>query len=137
MYSNILVPVAFDDGADDKVRRAAEIARLLAAEGARITLLHVMERVPSYAISYLPADYVAQARKAVEAELSALAADLPGGEGVVIDGHSGRTIVDFAQDRAVDLIVIASHRPGMQDLLLGSTATLVVRHAPCAVHVLR
>jgi nucleotide-binding universal stress UspA family protein len=33
--------------------------------------------------------------------------------------------------------VIASHRPGMADLLIGSTAAQVVRHAPCAVHVLR
>jgi len=38
---------------------------------------------------------------------------------------------------AVDLIVIASHRPGLKDYFLGSTAGRVVRHSPCAVHVIR
>jgi universal stress protein F len=33
--------------------------------------------------------------------------------------------------------VIASHRPGIQDYFLGSTASRVVRHANCTVHVMR
>lgn len=57
--------------------------------------------------------------------------------GVVVEGHSGRTILDYAEETGSDLIVIASHRPGMGDMLMGSTATQVVRHAKCAVHVLR
>ncbi|WGW05406.1 universal stress protein [Tropicibacter oceani] len=137
MYTNILVPIAFETGGDEKSKAAIEIAQVLAAKGARITLLHVMERVPGYAISYLPADYSAQARQAIAGELADMAADIKGGRGLVIEGHSGRTILDWAKDHEVDLIVIASHRPGMQDLLLGSTAAQVVRHAACAVHVLR
>ena len=64
-------------------------------------------------------------------------ADAQGVEALTISGHSGRTILDHASETEADLIVIASHRPGMQTLLLGSTATHVVRHATCAVHVLR
>ena len=63
--------------------------------------------------------------------------EMPNAKGVVVDGHSGRTILDWAGDNDVSCIVIASHRPGMQNLLLGSTATQVVRHAKCAVHVIR
>lgn len=137
MYKNILVPIAFDAETDEKARGAIDIARALAADDARITLLHVMEKVPGYAISYLPPDYSAQARKAIEGELSDMAAAIPGGVGLVVEGHSGRTILDWASEHSADLIVIASHRPGMQDLLLGSTASQVVRHATCAVHVLR
>ncbi|WP_170501927.1 universal stress protein, partial [Ruegeria atlantica] len=37
----------------------------------------------------------------------------------------------------IDCIVLASHKPGMKDFFLGSTAALVVRHARCSVHVLR
>ena len=55
----------------------------------------------------------------------------------MIEGHSGRSILDWAEENGPDLIIIASHRPGMQDLLLGSTASQVVRHARCAVHVVR
>ena len=137
MYSNILVPVAFDDGSEDKIRQATAIARTLAAPDARLTFLHVMEQIPSYAITYIPADYLAQSRVAVRKALEELAAEETNAQGVLVDGHSGRTILDWAGDNGVDLIVIASHRPAMQDYFLGSTANLVVRHAPCAVHVLR
>ncbi|MEL6681913.1 MAG: universal stress protein [Pseudomonadota bacterium] len=55
----------------------------------------------------------------------------------VVDGHSAPTILEFSENNANDLIIVASHQPGMQDYLLGSTAAKVVRHAKCAVHVLR
>ena len=137
MHDHILIPVAFDEDSDSLLRRAIEVARRLAAEGGRITLLHVMEQLPAYAVNYLPADYLAQSRVAVQAALEALAAGLPGGVAEVVDGHSARTILDWAQIHGVGLIVMPSHRPGMQDLLIGSTAARVVRHARCAVHVLR
>lgn len=135
MYSNILVPVSFDSERDSK--GAMEIAQALSAEGAAITLIHVMESIPGYAVSYMPTEYVTESRHAVEKELADMGSHLPNAQAVVIEGHSGRTIVDWANENAIDCIVIASHRPGMQDLLLGSTAANVVRHAKCAVHVLR
>jgi len=42
-----------------------------------------------------------------------------------------------AKEKDVDLIIIASHRPGLQDYFLGSTAAKVVRHATCSVLVVR
>ncbi|MDA7426314.1 universal stress protein [Thalassococcus lentus] len=137
MYSEILVPVAFDEDADAKIKAALDAARALAAEDARITVMHVIEQIPGYAVSYLPKDYIAESRAAVLSELEGLAATIPGARACVVDGHSGRTILDYAQENGNDLIVIASHRPGMQDLLLGSTASQVVRHAACSVHVIR
>ncbi len=136
MYKNILVPIAFEED-DAKATAAIAVARKLADEDSKITLLHVMEQVPGYVVNYLPANYIAQSRAAVQAELDDLAAKLDHATGLVVDGHSGRTILDWAAANDVDLIVIASHRPGMQDLLLGSTASQVVRHAACGVHVLR
>lgn len=135
MYHNILVPISFDSERD--VSGPLKLAGLLSTPDAKVTLLHVVEHIPGYAISYMPVDYLAEARKAIREELDQLAATVPGAEGVVIEGHSGRSILDWAETNKPDLIVIASHRPGMQDLLLGSTASQVVRHAACAVHVLR
>ena len=135
MYKSILVPIAFDE--NSQIEAALAVAKTLAAPDAQITLLHVMEQAPGYAISYLPADYIAQSRQAIQEELQKLTEKLPGAQGKVVSGHSARTILDYANDKGSDLIVIASHRPGMQDLLLGSTATTVVRHAQCAVHILR
>ncbi|WP_439122635.1 universal stress protein [Marivita sp.] len=135
MYRNILVPIALDNE-DDRTAQALKIAKAMVSEGGEITLLHVVESVPSYAISYISADILKATRSGIEAEMSRLAEGI-GAKSVVIDGHSGRSILDYADEHKSDLIVIASHRPGMQTLLLGSTATHVVRHAQCAVHVLR
>ena len=135
MYKNILVPVSLDDGRD--IKSAIKVARVLAGKDGKITLLHVVEHIPGYAITYLSPEYLTERRKAVVAELETMAADIPNGSGEVTTGHSGRTILDWAFKHDVDCIVIASHRPGMQDLLLGSTAAQVVRHANCSVHVVR
>lgn len=135
MYHNILVPISFD--AERDTSAPLKLAQKLATPDAQITLLHVIEHVPSYAISYISADYMAEARQAIEAELQELAKQVPNGRSVVIEGHSGRSILDWADTNKPDLIIVASHRPGMQDLLLGSTAAQVVRHAHCAVHVVR
>jgi len=135
MYHNILVPISFDTERD--TTGTLKLAQMLATPDAKITLLHVVEHIPGYAISYMPEDYLREARQAIQGQLNDLAAGLPNAEGVVIEGHSGRSILDWADENKPDLIIIASHRPGMQDLLLGSTAAKVVRHAGCAVHVVR
>lgn len=135
MYDNILVPVSFE--ADRNAREAMDIAQAIRAEGGKITLLHVMEHLPQYATEYLPPDHLEKARADITSGLTALAENVENAEVVVVEGHSARTILDYADESKVDCIVIASHRPGMQDYFLGSTAARVVRHAKCAVHVVR
>ena len=135
MYHNILIPVSFDEERD--VTGPMKLAEILGTPDAQVTLLHVVEHIPGYAISYMPEDYLAEARDAVQKELEDMAAKLPNAKAVVIEGHSGRSILEWADSNKPDLIIISSHRPGMQDLLLGSTAAQVVRHAQCAVHVVR
>lgn len=135
MYAHVLIPVSFDTERDSAGTLA--VARLLANEDGHISLLHVIEQVPAYATSYLPAGYQNETRKTLQARLSEMADTLPNASAHVIEGHSARTILDWAERNTPDCIVIASHRPGMQDLLLGSTAAKIVRHATCSVHVIR
>ncbi len=63
--------------------------------------------------------------------------DLPDASAHVVEGHAARTILDWAESHEPDCIVIASHRPGMQDLLLGSTANGVLHGAKCDVLAIR
>jgi nucleotide-binding universal stress UspA family protein len=135
MYKNILVPIALDHERDTKA--ALELAHKLLDEGGKITALHVVEQIPGYAGVHLPPDLIAKRRKEAKAELAEEIAGQEYVEPVMINGHSGRSIVDYAKNHNVDCIIVASHRPGLQDYFLGSTAALVVRHAPCAVHVVR
>ncbi len=76
-------------------------------------------------------------RDDIMAALKAEVSELPSISAHVVTGHAGNTIVDYAAEHEVDCIVIASHKPGLQDYFLGSTAARVVRHSPCAVHVIR
>lgn len=135
MYSNILIPVVFGEGRDHA--RAEAVAKHLASEGARITLLHVMEQLPIYATEYIPSDFVAGNRQKVAARLQVMASEIPGAQSAVIEGPTGRSITEYAKEHSVDLIVMPSHQPALSDILLGSTAAWVTRHAACAVHVIR
>lgn len=135
MYQHVLVPLAYEGENDGSASLA--VAKLLAAPGARITLLHAMEEIPAYAISYLPDDYFDTIRGGVMTDMTAKAASLPDARVEVVTGHPATAILDYAGAHGVDCIIIASHRPGLQDWFLGSTASRVVRHARCAVHVLR
>lgn len=135
MYSNILVPVAADH--DPNTDAALNVARTLAGQGAKITALTVIEAMPGYVASQLPEG---QFEKTVAAVTEGLKQDMAGASDVVIEvieGHSARSILDYAEKNRIDCIVMASHRPDISDYFLGSTASRVVRHAQCAVHVLR
>lgn len=135
MYNHILVAVAFD--ADHEPKRALQAAQALADNNTRVTVLHVKDAIPGYAISYTPVDYEVGLKEALRNQLDEMADQFQNGMGVLVDGHSGRTILEWADENAVDCIVIASHRPGLQDYFLGTTASRVVRHAQCSVHVVR
>ncbi|UWQ13593.1 universal stress protein [Aliiroseovarius sp. M344] len=135
MYKNVLVPIALDHDRD--TNEALEIAKALSAKGAKITALHVMEEVPAYVAQYLPEGQLEDNVKELAARMKEALAGEANIEIKVVSGHAGHAIVDFAKHNGVDCIVVASHRPGLTDFFLGSTAARVVRHAPCAVHVSR
>ena len=58
-------------------------------------------------------------------------------EPVVRTGAVHRQIVKLADERNVDVIVMESANPKVQDYLLGTTASHVVTHARCSVFVVR
>ena len=135
MYANILVPVAPDHGA--VIARSMEAARALLSPGGRITVLTVIEAIPSYVAQYLPQDQQDRNKAEMQAELAAEFASQADVSVQVRVGHAAQTILDTAEEAGHDCVIIASHRPGLQDYFLGSTAARVVRHAACGVHVLR
>lgn len=133
MYHRLLLPVAYEPGID--IDRECAVARVLAAPGAAITLLHVVEKTPFYAIDYMPLGWREGLIEAILADLDRRSAGLPGAQVAVIEGEAGAAIVDRANAEGSDCIVLASHRSNRA--LIGSTATWVARHAPCAVHLIR
>lgn len=134
MYDKILVPMALDHGIGDT---AMNIARTLLNKGGTIVALHVHEAPQGSVSAYLDENVVQEAFDRAKTKLEQRVKDLPNVSAIIIKGHSGRSIIDVAKDISADCVVIGSHKPGLVDYLLGSTAARVVRHAPCAVHVMR
>ena len=134
MYKKILVPMALDHGISS---HTLEVAQALSAEGAEIVALHVYEMPQGSVSAYLDKDVVADGFRAARNLLRDKVSGLEGVKPEIVKGHTARTIIDFATQQGFDCIVIGSHKPGISDYFLGSTASRVVRHAPCAVHVHR
>jgi len=136
MYKTILVPVEFDH--NPITGRTLEVAKLLAAPEARMIALHVVEPVPTYIDQFIPEQQQEAIRQLVEEKFrEELGGETDNFELALSDGAPGVEIVEYAKRQGVDCIVMASHKPGLADLLLGSTAARVVRHAECSVHVVR
>ena len=135
MYKNILVPVVLDEDHDTKT--SYQLAQALAGEGAKFTVVHVMETIPAYATAQIPDEVLASTRDEVADLLVKSAKALPGAETKMLHGHAGRAIVDYADAHGTDCIIVASHKPGLEDFFIGSTAARVVRHAKCSAHVIR
>ncbi len=56
---------------------------------------------------------------------------------IVVEGNPSELILKQAEKDKIDLIVIASHNSALENLLLGSCAAKVVRHARCTVTVVK
>ena len=134
----ILVPVDFSAASLDGLRYALRLAEPF---GARLTALHVIESLgPTVRLEIDVDAHKRKLREGVQLRLEKLhlEVDEPAGafDTLFREGRSYHEIVAMAQRGDCDLIVMASlGRSGVVDMLLGSTAERVVRHAPCPVLV--
>lgn len=135
MTSHILIPVALDH--EGVVERKLAFARRNLAEGGKITLLTVLESVPGFVAEFVPPDSENHLTAKVRSRLEAVADGADNIETDVIVGKPGVEISRYAKAKGVDLIVVGSHQPGVEDYFLGSIAARVARRAPCSVMILR
>jgi len=136
MYKTILVPI--DISQTEWGESMIEIARKQGDKDTRIILFHVIEEIPGWIAAEIPKGILEKSRQSTQEKLQAIAQAASVKVDIEISaGHPYKTILDKASEEEVDLIVIASHKPGLQDYFLGSTAAKVVRHARCSVLVVR
>ena len=136
MYKTILVPV--DMALTEKAKVMIDVAKAQSCKDTHIILLNVIEEIPNWVTAELPDDILGEPRKFARDELNSIsnAAAI----NAVVEVRTGRpyqTILEVAGETGTDLIIIASHQPGLEDYFLGSTASKVVRHAKCSVLVVR
>jgi nucleotide-binding universal stress UspA family protein len=139
---HILVPTDFSAYADQALNYAIALAQALQA---RLTLLHVFHLSPLSVGDMLPAVLAAtlqemetKAQQRMQATLARIHHAGLQVDSAIIEGMPLQTILDTAQAREVDLIVMGTHgRTGLTHVLMGSVAEKVVRLAPCPVLVTR
>jgi nucleotide-binding universal stress UspA family protein len=136
----ILVGLDFSELTDPTLETAATLARAL---DATVYLVHAVYYVPTIAdvgaMTVIPPDPVAIHANAHD-RLSAARDKLKakGADASIIEletvGNPGYEVLEEAKRLGVDLIVIGSHGHGaMYQLLVGSTAELLIRKSPCPV----
>lgn len=91
---------------------------------------------PSY-LEELNKDVTTEAQKSMQ-EFIAENMNQVQANGHVMQGHAAETILDFASQKAIDLIVMGTHgRKGLNRVLFGSVADRVVKSANIPVLTLR
>jgi len=138
MYDSIVIAAAlFNEGAT--TRAALEKAKTLLNPGGAVTLVHVIEEVPGYVAASIPKEHMTTRHREVQEQLDAMAAAATGikVKAIIRHGQPSASILGAGKEANADLIMIASHKPGLSDYFICSTAARVVRHAQCSVLVTR
>ena len=136
MYKSILLPI--DPSEMERGKAMIDVAQKLAGKDTRIRLLTVVVDIPAFVAAQVPDNIIKTAMSTARQTLEGLigAAGLKA-DAEVRSGKPGSTILTSADECGADLIIIGSHKPGLEDYFLGSTASRVVRHAQCSVLVMR
>lgn len=133
-YRHLLVPTDFGDAARVATEHAIAIAKRF---DAKLTLLHAYElpRIDYGEVIPWPIqDLEDQAQRALDRALADVKAVHPTVDGLVVLGDPHGQILDVAEKRRCDLIVMGTHgRRGFSRILLGSVAERVVRFSPVPV----
>ena len=138
MYDRILFPT---DGGDAATVAFDPVLQVAERHDATVYVLNVADTTRDSVVQV--GGDVIDALERKGAEFVREAADRASGRGVasvtdVLQGEPYSTIVDYADARDVDLIVMPTHgRRGLERFLLGSTAERVVRRANVPVLTLR
>ena len=141
-YTRVLVATDFSDVSEVAAKEAVEFAERY---GSELIFLHVVEHfpqhLPHYRIAHEDMDPEHFILDRAEKDLVALCARLGKPDAtreVRLTTHSAKVeILKVAEDLDVELIFVGARGHSLIDILSGSTATGVVRGAPCAVFVVQ
>lgn len=144
MFKHILVPV---DGSTTAQLAVEKVIGLAQAFGSQVSAIFVIDPYPFTGVgtdfAYGQAEYLsaatAEANAAIKATQAAFnAADLQVDAAVVESHTPWRGIVEAAESKQADLIVMGSHgRSGLEKLVLGSVTQAVLAHTRLPVLVVR
>jgi len=137
MYSRIMVPV--DMSHLDQLEKALKTAEDLAGlYGAEITYVSVTTEQPS-AVAHTPAEFAQKLDAFAKARVDA------GGHKATAKSYAShdptvdmdKTLQQAVSDTGADMVVMASHKPGIADYFWGSHGGTLASHVGVSVFVVR
>jgi nucleotide-binding universal stress UspA family protein len=144
MYKRILIPT---DGSDITAKAVGTAISLAKSLGAQLLTISVKEPFPYSAISEMqptPPQEFYDAQERIAATRVKTVVDAAQAQGVACEAHTvealhpWEAIVDHANRKQCDVIVMASHgRRGVAAMLLGSETQRVLIHSKLPVLVVR
>lgn len=137
MVKQILVAIDFSENSRLALDRAAQWAQQLKVP---LTAVHVVEgpSLTAYSV-YAPMgdpSWFMDAQPNAAAIMDTWLVRYPGAKGMILGGSPAEQILG-AVDRETLLVIGQVGHSALEHLLFGSTATKLVRHAPCDVLVVR
>ncbi|MEJ2183346.1 MAG: universal stress protein [Nitrospirota bacterium] len=139
----ILCPVDFSEASGDAARYARDLAEHY---GAQVVVIHVIYDIQAdtgwYSLSVDTVELYRDMERAAREEFERFKKQYFEGfqdvQYVQLRGTPDEEIVNWAAHNGADLIVMGTHgRKGLDRVLFGSTASKVVRYAPCPVMTVR
>jgi nucleotide-binding universal stress UspA family protein len=141
---SILAPTDFSAHSEQAVRYASRLAERL---GSELHLVHVLSEIlpagpDPLLMPVMPAQFYKEnedrAREALDRVLDPAWEKPANITRAVKWGSPVESIVSYALDHRIELLIIATHgRTGLSHVLLGSVAERIVREAPCPVLTIR
>ena len=146
MFKHILMPTDGSGHSERAIERGVELAKLC---GAKVTGIHVMPDYPMMMAYEGSFDTITQVKADEEArtlaagfmafiQKTAAAAGVPCETVVATNAHPYDAIVNTANERGCDLIVMTSrYRKGLVSLIMGNESTRVLHRASIPVLTFR
>ncbi len=140
LYKKILLAVDLHPKCDTThVKKALAIAK---ENDADLYVIHVIEHIPAYSLGQAyPSiiDLEEEIMKEASKEMKKFGHhfDIPEDKQILTMGSPKAIIINKTEELKIDLIVIGSHGRHGLALLMGSTASSVLSHAPCDVLAVR
>ncbi len=135
--NKIVVPVDFSEESQNALSVAVEMA----GDASKVHVIHILPPLEAISPAVVWGELSDESRKESVNDFASQFLSDHGAEGAQLEvrvGSPGHEITAYADEIEADLIVVSSHGyHGIKRMLLGSVAESVIRHAHCAVLVLR
>lgn len=135
----VLVPIDFSQNANLIVQEGVDIAGKFEAEVHILFVAQVFQDYSEFFVPHMPViqfeeDILSRAKEKMEEFIKENFDSCSSCKTEVLSGDVAETILIYAEEEKIDLIVMGTHGyKGLEKVLFGSVAEKVVKAAPCPV----